>query len=147
MHSELTCIPVMFHSRVKRIMPFLTHNIYLSNTRIASSLLGLPMATDQQQQQQHIDSCLEQSKPWEWLEDYVSDPPHDNDAPINLGLFQARKSKRTDPTYPKWFKFGFGESRSNHISTLDRLKEGRSMLVDDHMIKKRKVEMEEGELP
>ncbi|KAI8365718.1 hypothetical protein BD560DRAFT_156584 [Blakeslea trispora] len=146
MHSELACIPVMFHSRVKRIMPFLTHNIYLSNTRIASSLLGLPMATDPQQQQQHIDSCLEQSKPWEWLEDYVSDPPHDNDAPINLSLFQAKKLKRTDSTYVKWFKFGFGSSTDEHISTLDRLREGNSM-ENVTMTKKRKVEMEEGELP
>ncbi|KAI9486079.1 MAG: hypothetical protein EXX96DRAFT_613913 [Benjaminiella poitrasii] len=99
MHSELTSVPSMFNSRVKRIMPFLTHNIYLSNTRFASSILGYSTTSDAQQQQQHIEACLEQSKPWEWLEDYVGDPPHDNDTPISLALFHAKKRKRVDEIF------------------------------------------------
>lgn len=204
MHSELTYVPAMFHSRVKRIMPFLTHNVYLANTKLASSILGLPPTNDPQQQQQHLETCLEQSKPWEWLEDYVSEPPHDNDAPISLSLFNARKSKKADSTYVRWFKFGFDEgpsisasssvkagamaskSRSataspspspspslqrkrrlqeapGHISSveIDRKKDevmdenGFIFIVDDEDNemnsksngKKKKVEMEEGELP
>ncbi|CEP10050.1 hypothetical protein [Parasitella parasitica] len=177
MHTELTSVPAMFHSRVKRIMPFLTHNAYLANTKLASSMLGLPPTNDPQQQQQHLELCLEQSKPWEWLEDYVSEPPHDNDAPISLSLFNARKSKRVDSTYVRWFKFGFDEGVSSkrrrrlnedasHISTIE-LDKKRDELVDENgfmfimdddskmdtsgvpssIAKKRKVEMEEGELP
>lgn len=121
MHSELASVPAMFHSRVKRIMPFLTHNVYLANTRLASSMLGLPPTNDPQLQQQHLETCLDQSKPWEWLEDYASDPPHDNDGPISLSLFSARKSKRVDNTYVRWFKFGFDEGNHNesHISVVD----------------------------
>ncbi|KAG2234880.1 hypothetical protein INT48_000543 [Thamnidium elegans] len=121
MHSELTSVPAMFHSRVKRIMPFLTHNVYLANTRLASSMLGLPPTNDPQLQQQHLETCLDQSKPWEWLEDYASDPPHDNDGPISLSLFSARKSKRVDNTYVRWFKFGFDEGNhdESHISVVD----------------------------
>lgn len=175
MHNELTSVPAMFHSRVKRIMPFLTHNLYLANTRLASSMLGLPPTNDPQQQQQHLETCLEQSKPWEWLEDYVSEPPHDNDAPISLSLFNAKKSKRIENTYVRWFKFGFDEGSSSrrrrldqdttHISSIqvDKNKEetmdenGFIFIVDDdeemqstntpNIAKKRKVEMEEGELP
>ncbi|EPB86864.1 hypothetical protein HMPREF1544_06290 [Mucor circinelloides 1006PhL] len=175
MHNELTSVPAMFHSRVKRIMPFLTHNLYLANTKLASSMLGLPPTNDPQQQQQHLESCLEQSKPWEWLEDYVSEPPHDNDAPISLSLFNAKKSKRVDNTYVRWFKFGFDEGSSSsrrrrmnqdttHISGIevDKHKDemmdenGFIFIVDDdeemdtttpNNAKKRKVEMEEGELP
>lgn len=180
MHSELTSVPAMFHSRVKRIMPFLTHNVYLANTGLASSMLGLPPTNDPQQQQQHLEMCLEQSKPWEWLEDYVSEPPHDNDAPISLSLFNARKLKRVDNTYVRWFKFGFDEGPlsmrrkiedgPSHISTLDKNKNkkdesldenGFIFIVDDDedvenaskavssgsSSRKRKVEMEEGELP
>lgn len=176
MHNELTSVPAMFHSRVKRIMPFLTHNLYLANTRLASSMLGLPPTNDPQQQQQHLETCLEQSKPWEWLEDYASEPPHDNDAPISLSLFNARKSKRVDNTYVRWFKFGFDEGSGSrrrrlnqdtaHIASIevDKNKQdsntdenGFIFIVDDeemesntstpHHAKKRKVEMEEGELP
>jgi hypothetical protein len=178
MHSELTSVPAMFHSRVKRIMPFLTHNVYLANTGLASSMLGLPPTNDPQQQQQHLEMCLEQSKPWEWLEDYVSEPPHDNDAPISLSLFNARKLKRVDNTYVRWFKFGFDEGppskrskledQSSHISTVGNNKKkkheqldenGLIFIVDDDedietaskavssSSRKRKVEMEEGELP
>jgi hypothetical protein len=178
MHSELTSVPAMFHSRVKRIMPFLTHNVYLANTRLASSMLGLPPTNDPQQQQQHLETCLEQSKPWEWLEDYVSEPPHDNDAPISLSLFSAKKSKRVDNTYVRWFKFGFDEGASNngsnHISIVDNSRNSKTtdetmdengfiFIVDDdedmetataigtpnsnNNPKKRRVEMEDGELP
>ncbi|KAI8100101.1 uncharacterized protein BX664DRAFT_290634 [Halteromyces radiatus] len=98
-HGELSTIPVMFQSRVNRILPFSTHNIYLTNSRLATGILGATTTTDPLQQQQHLETCMEQSRPWEWLEDYVSDPPHDNDVPINLGLFRARKSRRVDGTY------------------------------------------------
>lgn len=172
MHSELTSVPAMFHSRVKRIMPFLTHNVYLANTRLASSMLGLPPTNDPQQQQQHLETCLDQSKPWEWLEDYVSEPPHDNDAPISLSLFGAKKTKRVDNTYVRWFKFGFDEGgsnhESNHISVVESNRNKRATdeimdengfiyIVDDDEdmeptmdipnLKKRRVEMEDGELP
>ncbi|KAI8372975.1 uncharacterized protein BYT42DRAFT_501141 [Radiomyces spectabilis] len=109
MQTELSSVPAIFHSRLKRILPFLTHNIYLTSTRIGSALLGLSPAVDPQQQQQHLEACLDQSKPWEWLEDYMSDPPHDNDVPVNLAIFNARKSKRADGTYIRWFKHGFDE--------------------------------------
>lgn len=178
MHSELTSVPAMFYSRVKRIMPFLTHNVYLANTGLASSMLGLPPTNDPQQQQQHLEKCLEQSKPWEWLEDYSSEPLHDNDAPISLSLFNAKKVKRVDNTYVRWFKFGFDEGPAsirrnmedgpNHISILDKnsrkrkdemLDENGSIFSVDNETasskvmssgsssRKRKVEMEEGELP
>lgn len=187
MHSELTSVPAMFHSRVKRIMPFLTHNIYLANTRLASSMLGLPPTNDPQQQQAHLENCLEQSKPWEWLEDYVSEPPHDNDAPISLSLFNAKKLKRVDNTYVRWFKFGFDEGtnaygggRTNHISVVDQHRSNSKGTTDEAMdengfiliadddenmetaptstvasatgtpnnnLKKRRAEMEDGELP
>ena len=167
MHSELTSVPAMFHSRVKRIMPFLTHNVYLANTRLSSSILGLAPTNDPQQQQQHLENCLEQSKPWEWLEDHVSEPPHDNDAPISLSLFGAKKSKRTDNTYVRWFKFGFDDGSTqdmaHHVSTVDNQSKGMTMdengfifIVDDDEeidtistpnAKKRRMEMEDGELP
>jgi hypothetical protein len=162
MHSELTSVPSMFHSRVKRIMPFLTHNVYLANTRLASSMLGLPSTHDPQQQQQHLEACLEQSKPWEWLEDYVSEPPHDNDAPISLSLFSAKKLKRVENTYVRWFKFGFDDGLTDHISVVNNRKEetvddnGFIFIVDDddeeidvpvQNLKKRRVDMEDGELP
>lgn len=186
MHSELTSVPAMFHSRVKRIMPFLTHNVYLANTRLASAMLGLPATNDPQQQQAHLETCLEQSKPWEWLEDYVSEPPHDNDAPISLSLFSAKKLKRVDNTYVRWFKFGFdeGSAHQDHISVVDQNKaasntkgtdenvdeNGFIFIVDDDEemtettaagpsntttatstpttnLKKRRAEMEDGELP
>ncbi|KAI8979595.1 hypothetical protein BDF20DRAFT_870542 [Mycotypha africana] len=125
MHSDFTSIPIMFHSRVKRIMPFLTHNMYLASTKLSSSILGIASTNNPQQQQQHLETCLEQSKPWEWLEDYVGDPPHDNDAPINLALFNAKKIKNTDSsTYTRWFKYGFNcqqlpntDERVGHIVT------------------------------
>ncbi|ORZ24760.1 hypothetical protein BCR42DRAFT_343237 [Absidia repens] len=97
--GEPTTVPAMFQSRVNRILPFSTHNIYLTNSRLATGILGATPTTDPLQQQQHLETCMEQSRPWEWLEDYVSDPPHDNDVPINLGLFRARKSRRMDGTY------------------------------------------------
>lgn len=171
MHSELTSVPAMFHSRVKRIMPFLTHNVYLANTRLSSSMLGLPPTNDPQQQQQHLETCLDQSKPWEWLEDYVSEPPHDNDAPISLSLFGAKKTKRIENTYVRWFKFGFNgndSNHNNHISVVDKKRNKRVTdeimdengfiyIVDDDEemdlavstpnLKKRRVEMEDGELP
>ncbi|KAI8985141.1 hypothetical protein BDB01DRAFT_850197 [Pilobolus umbonatus] len=176
MHNELSSIPAIFHSRVKRIMPFLTHNIYLANTRMASSILGLPPTSDLQQQQIHLESCLEQSKPWEWLEDYVSDPPHDNDAPISLSLFNARKVKRTESTYVRWFKFGFNDGKSsmtkidkysNNSNTANDSQQGLQKervdnsdfiyIKDDeneldkgktpNKPKRRRVDMEEGELP
>lgn len=85
--------------------------------------MGLAPTSDPQQQQQHLEACLEQSKPWEWLEDYVSEPPHDNDAPISLSLFSAKKMKRVENTYVRWFKFGFDDGTahdvSNHISIVD----------------------------
>lgn len=172
-HSELTSVPAMFHSRVKRIMPFLTHNVYLANTRLATAMLGLPPTNDPQQQQHHLEQCLDQSKPWEWLEDYASEPPHDNDAPISLSLFHAKKSKRVDNTYVRWFKFGFdeGSSSDGNISVVDNNKtEDGFIFIDDdndvemqtrHLTKrkadqdrnldarnlKRRVEMEDGELP
>jgi hypothetical protein len=170
MHSELTSVPSMFHSRVKRIMPFLTHNVYLANTRLASSMLGLPPTNDLQQQQQHLEACLEQSKPWEWLEDYVSEPPHDNDAPISLSLFSAKKSKRVDNNYVRWFKIGFDDHDvSNHISVVDNNRNKKDETIDENGFifiidddeemldatpnnnnnnnKKRRAEMEDGELP
>ncbi|KAI8149564.1 hypothetical protein BJV82DRAFT_504484 [Fennellomyces sp. T-0311] len=110
MHSELSGVPSMLHCRVKRILPFLTHNIYLSNTQLASSLLGVSNTSDPQQQQQHLEVSMEQSKPWEWLEDYASEQPHDNDTPISFSLFHARKAKKTESTYVRWYHFGFGES-------------------------------------
>ncbi|KAI9255672.1 hypothetical protein BDA99DRAFT_442083 [Phascolomyces articulosus] len=110
MHSELSDVPSMLHCRVKRILPFLTHNIYLSNTRLASSLLGVANATDPQQQQQHLELSMEQSKPWEWLEDYASEQPHDNDTPISFSLFHGRKTKKTENTYIRWYHFGFGDN-------------------------------------
>ncbi|KAG2221431.1 hypothetical protein INT45_005236 [Circinella minor] len=109
MQNELNCVPSMLHYRVKRILPFLTHNIYLSNTRLASSLVGVANATDPQLQQQHLESCMEQSKPWEWLEDYASEQPHDNDTPISFSLFHGRKTKKTENTYIRWYHFGFGD--------------------------------------
>lgn len=179
MHSELTSVPAMFYSRVKRIMPFLTHNIYLANTRLSSSLMGLTPTADPQQQQQHLEACLEQSKPWEWLEDYVSEPPHDNDAPISLSLFSAKKMKRAENTYVRWFKFGFDDGTahdvSDHISIVDSRNNIKSrddtlmdengfiFIVDDDEemdpssltgtvgaksnLKKRRADMEDGELP
>lgn len=170
MHSELASVPAMFHSRVKRIMPFLYHNAYLANTKLASSILGLAPTNDPQQQQQHLESCLEQSKPWEWLEDYVSDPPHDNDAPISLSLFNAKKMKRVENTYVRWFQYGFDknpnyrdisiEDRPMHISSISKMKKKSASGEENGDIKKRgnderystpvrkrKVEMEEGELP
>lgn len=107
MQHELSSVPEMFQGRVKRIMPFTAHNIYLNNTHLASSILGLQSSDDAQQQQQHLGACLEQSKPWEWLEDYVNETPHDNDAPISLTIFNALKPKSVDSTYIKWFKYGF----------------------------------------
>ncbi|KAI7906421.1 uncharacterized protein BX663DRAFT_496358 [Cokeromyces recurvatus] len=176
MHSELTSVPSMFNSRVKRIMPFLTHNIYLSNTRLASSILGFSHANDSQQQQQHMETCLDQSKPWEWLEDYVGDPSHDNDAPISLTLFNARKRRRVDSTYVRWFKFGFDDpllkrkQHNNpeffnpvHIITVEKEKKNiapvannpTSIVDNDNNGQenaskerlKRKIDIEEGELP
>ncbi|KAI8337752.1 hypothetical protein BC941DRAFT_513588 [Chlamydoabsidia padenii] len=99
LHGELTTVPAIFQSRVNRILPFSTHNIYLTNSRLATGILGATATTDPLLQQQHLETCMKQSRPWEWLEDYVSDPPHDNDVPINLGLFRARKSKKLDGTY------------------------------------------------
>ncbi|KAI9492408.1 hypothetical protein BDB00DRAFT_765585 [Zychaea mexicana] len=110
MHNELSGVPSMLHCRVKRILPFLTHNIYLSNTRLASSLLGVANATDPQQQQQHLEASMDQSKPWEWLEDYASEQPHDNDTPISFSLFHGRKAKKTENTYVRWYHFGFGDN-------------------------------------
>ncbi|KAG0946548.1 hypothetical protein G6F57_003198 [Rhizopus arrhizus] len=107
MQHELSSVPEMFQGRVKRIMPFTAHNIYLNSTHLASSLLGLQPSNDVQQQQEHLQACLEQSKPWEWLEDYVNETPHDNDAPISLTIFNALKPKSVDSTYIKWFKYGF----------------------------------------
>ncbi|KAI9267828.1 hypothetical protein BY458DRAFT_511485 [Sporodiniella umbellata] len=107
MHHELSSVPGMFQGRVKRVMPFISHNIYLNSTHLASSILGLASSSDPHQQQQHLETCLEQSKPWEWLEDYVNETPHDNDAPISLVNFNALKPKSVDSTYIKWFKYGF----------------------------------------
>lgn len=45
---------------------------------------------------------MEQAKPWEWLEDIVSEPPQENDAPISLSIFNGRKSKRTDSNHMRW---------------------------------------------
>ncbi|KAI9307637.1 hypothetical protein BJ944DRAFT_261581 [Cunninghamella echinulata] len=99
LHSELTLVPFMFQTRVSRILPFSTHNIYLSNSRLAVGILGAPQTSDSHQLQQHLETCMDQSKTWEWIEDYVSDPPHDNDASINLSLFKARKSRKVNGTY------------------------------------------------
>ncbi|KAI9312669.1 hypothetical protein BX666DRAFT_1985405 [Dichotomocladium elegans] len=116
MHNELSGVPAMLHCRVKRILPFLTYNVYLSNTRLASALLNRSSTSaagansDLQQQQQHLEMCMEQSKPWEWLEDYASEhPPHDNDVPISLGLFNGRRRRRTESTYVRWYHFGFDD--------------------------------------
>ncbi|KAI8059264.1 hypothetical protein BC940DRAFT_282083 [Gongronella butleri] len=101
LQPELTHVPLIFQSRVHRILPFSTHNIYLTPSRISSQLiLGSHAApSDPLQQQAHLEACMDQSRPWEWIEDYVSDPPHDNDTPINLAFFRARKSRRVDGTY------------------------------------------------
>lgn len=109
MHGELSGVPAMFHSRVKRMLPYLAHNIYLSNTRLASSILGAPNTTDPQQRQQHLELCMKHSRPWEWLEDYTSEQPHDNDAPISLALFHGCKAKKTESTYVRWYHFGFDD--------------------------------------
>lgn len=154
MHSELTSVPSILHCRVKRILPFLTHNIYLSNTRLPSALLGVPIATDPQQQQHHLEACMEQSKPWEWLEDYVGD--HENDAPISLALFHARKSKKTENTFTRWYRYGFPQPRQAepiHVSLVDaeskkpRQQEENDTPLSQSNKQPRKPDMEEGELP
>jgi hypothetical protein len=137
---------------------------------MASSMLGQPTTHDPQQQQQHVENCLEQCKPWEWLEDYASEPPQDNDAPISLSLFNAKKAKRTDSTYVRWFKFGFEgtSSTKQHISNLGEQgpqkyteatdENGFIFIIDQDdeemggqppssIPKKRRADMEEGELP
>lgn len=122
MQGELSFLPPVLRCRVKRIMPFHVHNIYLSNTRFASALLGLPTATDPQQHQQHLKTCMDQNKPWEWLEDYASDQTHDNDAPISLSLFRARKAKRTENTYVRWYRYSEkGAMAINEESDLGRV--------------------------
>ncbi|KAL0073025.1 hypothetical protein F4703DRAFT_1773010 [Phycomyces blakesleeanus] len=172
MNGELAFLPSMFLSRVKRILPFLTHNIYITSTRLASSLLGSQSSNiTPQQQQQHLENCMEHSKPWEWLEDYVSDPPAENDAPINISLFDARKVKKAEGTYAKWYKSGFsdklaseddhdeplrvsliGKSRKRSVDTMED--NGFIFIVDDDedvnsttTPKRRLIDMEEGELP
>ncbi|KAI9030192.1 hypothetical protein CLU79DRAFT_843056 [Phycomyces nitens] len=172
MNGELAFLPSMFLSRVKRILPFLTHNIYITSTRLASSLIGSQSSNiTPQQQQQHLENCMEHSKPWEWLEDYVSDPPAENDAPINISLFDARKAKKSEGTYAKWYKSGFsdklagenehdeplrvsliGKSRKRSVDTMED--NGFIFIVDDDedvnpttTPKRRLIDMEEGELP
>ncbi|KAG0172714.1 RNA polymerase II mediator complex subunit [Apophysomyces sp. BC1015] len=129
MHSELSSVPPMFHSRVKRILPFSTHNVYLTNTRLSSAILGLSSTGESQQQQQHLEACMEQSKPWEWLEDYLIEKQPENDVAINLGFFNARKTKRVDGTYVRWFKFGFdsgiGSDNFSRVSTLGKRRRRR----------------------
>ncbi|ORX59031.1 hypothetical protein DM01DRAFT_1318605 [Hesseltinella vesiculosa] len=103
LHNDLTQVPLMFQSRVHRILPFSTHNIYLTPSRLSSQLVlgSHSTSSDPLQQQQHLETCMEQSKPWEWIEDYVGELPHDNDAPISLAYFHAKKSRKTDGTYVK----------------------------------------------
>ncbi|KAF7724120.1 RNA polymerase II mediator complex subunit [Apophysomyces ossiformis] len=165
MHSELLSVPPMFHSRVKRILPFSTHNVYLNNTRLSSAILGLSSTGEPQQQQQHLEACMEQSKPWEWLEDYFIEKQPENDVAINLSFFNARKTKRMDGTYVRWFKFGFeagiGNDQFARVCSLGKRRQQKSVdttddsnfvyIVDDEDIrqspaKKRQVDVEEGEI-
>ncbi|KAI7865079.1 hypothetical protein BDF14DRAFT_1730934 [Spinellus fusiger] len=169
--SELASLPSTFLSRVKRILPFLIHNIYINSTRIASSLIGAQSTNlTPQQQQQHLEACMEHSKPWSWLEDHVSDPPVDNDTSINIALFDARKFKKVEGTYAKWFKSGFsdkppgeneigesprvssiGHSRKKPVESSDE--NNFIFIIDEEeevaasSSKRRLVDMEEGELP
>ncbi|RUS13955.1 hypothetical protein BC938DRAFT_477595, partial [Jimgerdemannia flammicorona] len=114
--AELT-IPTIFSSRIKRILPFQIHNVYMTNLKqtpapsSATAMTPNPDASTMPTPQPQNAAALaaQQPRPWEWLEDFVSDNSvSENDVPISLAMFGARKIKRADATYVKWFKFGFG---------------------------------------
>ncbi|KAH8550423.1 hypothetical protein BGW37DRAFT_428063 [Umbelopsis sp. PMI_123] len=155
-------IPLIFASRIKRTLPFQTHNAYLTNVKLPSALQTPSTFDHPLNNQQQLQLYLQQPRPWEWIEDYMPEPVQDNDAPLNLMWFNARKIKREDFTYSRWFKLGFGHhwidnDRRVVGNNKDEAEQEQSydpMVLDDssvpvaqtHVGVKRKLDVEEGEI-
>ncbi|KAI8582592.1 hypothetical protein K450DRAFT_226004 [Umbelopsis ramanniana AG] len=155
-------IPLIFASRIKRILPFQTHNAYLTNVKLPAALQTPSTFDHPLNNQQQLQLYLQQPRPWEWIEDYVPEPVQDNDAPLNLMWFNARKIKREEVTYSRWFKLGFGHhwidnDRRVVGNNKDEAEQEQSydpMVLDDsslpvaqsHVGVKRKLDVEDGEI-
>jgi hypothetical protein len=155
-------IPLIFASRIKRILPFQTHNAYLTNVKLPTALQTPSTFDHPLNNQQQLQLYLQQPRPWEWIEDYVPEPVQDNDAPLNLMWFNARKIKREEVTYSRWFKLGFGHHWIDNDRRVvgnikDEAEQEQSydpMVLDDsslpvaqtHVGVKRKLDVEDGEI-
>jgi hypothetical protein len=152
-------LPPIFASRIKRILPFQTHNAYLTNVKLPAALQTPSTFDHPLNNQQQLQLYLQQPRPWEWIEDYIPEPTQDNDAPINLAWFNARKLKRGEATYSRWFKLGFGsnwidndrrvvgnEKEEEHEQQFDAMVLDESGVTDAHAGVKRKLDVEEGEI-
>jgi hypothetical protein len=132
----------------------------LTNVKLPAALQTPSTFEHPLNNQQQLQLYLQQPRPWEWIEDYVPEPVQDNDAPINLTWFNARKTKRGEVTYSRWFKLGFGNNWIDNdrrvvgtIKTEDQEQTYDPMVLDDieiaqqtHAGVKRKLDVEEGEI-
>ncbi|KAL1916568.1 uncharacterized protein VTP21DRAFT_5759 [Calcarisporiella thermophila] len=95
-HGELS-LPADFAKRVRRVLPFRDHNIYLSQLQLQNGSTG-------------------ELQPWEWIEDSPVDmslsggDARVNDTPISLTIFGAKRVKRNDGVYQRQFRLGYAEA-------------------------------------